>query len=172
MKTVITFATLALAAAAQAQSISPGLWESSSSVQMKGGGLDEAMGRMQAQMAQMSPGQRQMVEQMMAAKGAGGPTRSVRVCLSAEQIARGEMPHDEHCSQQTSARSGNKIHFTFECGGAHPARGEGDFTIVDDKTFESHMSADTTANGQAAHIEIKGSGKWLGSDCGTLKPAS
>jgi hypothetical protein len=85
----VTLAT----AAAQAQSIKPGLWEMS---QKMGGNaqMDPAAAQMQQQMAGMSPAQRKQMEAMLAQRGMGMPAQgagggmAMKVCITPEMAAK------------------------------------------------------------------------------------
>jgi hypothetical protein len=166
-------ALLSLAAPVQAQDkMTPGLWENQ--ITMKNAQLDDAMAKMQAQMAAMSPQQRQMVEQMMAGHGVapGGQPRSVRVCISKEQAARGSVPQtDGHCQQQETSRSGSSVKYAFSCAGEHPVSGTGEFTMTSPTSYTMHSVSDTVMQGKAQHVEMDVAGTWIAADCGSVKPA-
>jgi hypothetical protein len=165
-------ASLALLAAAHAQpGMAPGLWETKTS--MKNAQMDDAMAKMQGQMANMSPEQRQMVEQMMASRGVGvgGQAHTVRVCISKEQAARGGVPQtDGRCSQQEVSRSGSSVKYSFSCAGEHPTTGTGEFTMTSPKSWTMHSVSDTTVQGKPQHVEMDIAGTWVADDCGSVKP--
>ena len=164
---------LSLAAPAQAQDkMTPGLWETK--VTMKNAQMDDAMGKMQAQMANMSPQQRQMVEQAMAARGVspGGQGHTARVCISKEQASRGSVPSgDGRCQQQETSRSGNTVKYAFTCGGEHPTSGTGEFTMTSPTSYTMHSVSDTMVQGKPEHMEMDMAGTWISADCGSVKPA-
>jgi hypothetical protein len=178
MRRFLAFITLLLASAgAFAQpKLAPGLWEHS--FQMKGGGaeMDAAMAKMQKEMAAMSPEQRKMMEQMMASRGVkiggNGTSTTLQVCMTPEQVSRDQVPMDARCTQQNVQRSGNTMRFKFACTGEHPASGEGEYTFTDDKNYSGRSTIDTTVNGKPQRMEVANSGKWLGADCGSVKPRS
>jgi hypothetical protein len=135
--------------------------------------MDDAMAKMQAQMANMSPQQRQMVEQMMASHGAAAPgqPRTVRTCISKEQAARASVPQsDGHCQQQEISRSGNSVKYSFTCTGEHPTTGTGEFKLTSPTSYTMHSVSDTMVQGKPQHMEMDVAGTWVAADCGSVKP--
>jgi hypothetical protein len=166
---------LLAAQAAVAQSTQPGLWE----IQNKVGGnpqVDQAMAQMQQQMAAMSPAQRKMMEDMMARQGVGmsagpGGAMTVKVCITPEMAAKQEMPvqAEGDCTTRVTHRTGNTLTMSFTC--SNPASsGEGTYTWRSDKAYDMNMLVRSTQNGKPVSTTIKGSGRWLGADCGQIKP--
>ena len=151
----------------------PGLWEHSFTMKSQSGEMERTMQRMQEQMANMPPEQRQMIEQMLADQGmqVGPSGQSVRICLSEEQAKRGMVPQqDGNCSQEIVERRGNTIKFRFTCNGIPPSSGEGEVTILSSTAYTGKSTVDTTVQGSPEHMTIASSGKWLSSDCGKLRP--
>ena len=110
----------------------------------------------------------------MARQGVGmapGKPTSLRVCLSPEQAAREELPqHDGRCKQTSRERSGKVMRFKFACEGNPPSSGEGEYTMVSDKEHKGRMTVTTTVKGQPERMEMEQAGKWIGADCGAIKP--
>jgi Protein of unknown function (DUF3617) len=167
---------LATAATAQAQKLTPGLWENT--ISMKGGDnrMEAAMARMQEELAKMPPEQRKQMEAMMASRGmamggAGGAPNAVRVCISKEQAERNELPtgNDGRCTRDSLERSASTLKFKVTC--TDPVgSGEGTFNFSSDKAYSGSMVMNVTRDGRAMRMEIQQQGKWLGADCGALKP--
>ena len=163
---------LGSALAANAQTLKPGLWEASSKMK---GGLGDQMAAMQEEMAKMPPEQRKMMQDMMAKQGttmsAAGPgSVSSKVCLTKEMIERNEMPGTQgDCTSTTSPRVGNTMKTSFTCA-KQGSTGEGQFTFVSPEAYSVKMSINTMSNGKSEKMDIDGSGKWLATDCGTVKP--
>lgn len=172
-----------LAAAAQAQKLTPGLWENSITMKSGDARMDAAMARMQEELAKMPPEQRKQMEAMMASRGVGMPAAgagagagagapaTVRVCISKDQAERNELPtgNDGRCKRDSMERSGNTLKFKLSC--TDPAgTGEGSFTFSSDKAYSGSMVMNVTRDGRAMRMELQQEGKWLGSDCGSLKP--
>ncbi len=176
---------LLAATAAQAQKIAPGLWEHTITVKSSGA-LEEGMARMQERLAQMPPERRQQMEAMMARQGKGGPGMAagmsmmsgkptpMKVCITPEQAARDQIGSGQgDCQQVSQERSGKTMKVKFSCQREDGTKmtGEGQFTLVSDKEHNGRMVLDgTMRNGQPMHMEMDQSARWLGSDCGDVKP--
>ncbi len=163
------------AAGAQAQSAKPGLWE----IQSKMGGnpeMDQAMAQMQQQMAAMSPAQRKMMQDMMAKQGVNvgvgaGGAMAVKVCITPEMAARQALPTQTEgdCTTQVVSRSANTLKLSFVCT-QPPSTGEGTYTFRGDTAYDMTMRVNSTHKGKPQSTTINGSGRWLGADCGQVKP--
>ena len=180
MKTKILLATAGLAVLslpALSQSMKPGLWEISNKMQGAGGGqVDQAMAQAQKEMANMPPDQRKMVEEMMAKRGvkmgAGGPGggMSVRVCMTREMVEKNEVPTQRgDCKNTQQSRSGNTMKMAFVCTNP-PSSGEGQITFVSNEAYNMQMAVSTQVQGKPEKVNMESSGKWLGGDCGDIKP--
>jgi hypothetical protein len=173
---VAAAALAAFALPASAQSLKPGLWE----MNHKMGGnaqMDQAMAEMAKQMAAMPPEQRKQMEAMMAQRGmqmpqAGkGGGMAMKVCMTKEQVERGEAPMQEGCRVTTMSRSGNTTRMAYTCTNP-PSSGEGQFTYHSPEAYSSKMLVRTQVEGKTEQMTMEGSGKWLGADCGAIKPAA
>jgi hypothetical protein len=172
---MITASTL-LAVPASAQTafkLQPGLWEQSMTMKTASGEMEARMAQMQQQMASMPPEQRKMIEDMMAKQGVGMGARSnsVRVCVSAEQAARGDMPqHDGNCKQELLERTGTTVRYRFACTGERPTSGEGEYTMTSPTAYNGRASVVTQIKGKPEKIDMTQTGRWVGADCGTIQP--
>ena len=173
----ILLASLVLAAlpcAAQANMMKPGLWEISQKPELSAD-QQAKMAEAQKAMANMPPEQKAMMESMMAKQGvamnigSGGIT--IKSCLSKEQAERNTPPVTDAKSRCTHdvKRSGNVIRTHFSC--ADPAaEGDSEVTLTGDG-FTSKTRITHQRKGKAETISMTGDARWLGSDCGGLKPA-
>ena len=163
---------LGSAMAANAQTLKPGLWEVNSKVQ---GGMGSQIAAMQEQMAKMPPEQRKMMQDMMAKQGAsigaGGPgSINSKVCLTKEMVERNEMPGTQgDCTSTTSPRVGNSMKTSFTCA-KQGSSGEVQFTFVSTEAYAMKMTINAVVQGKSEKTDIEGAGKWLATDCGTVKP--
>ena len=159
----------------QAQTTKAGLWE----VTSKMGGnaeMDKAMAQMQQQMASMSPQERKQMEAMMGKQGValssnGSGAIVAKTCISKEMVERSQLPVQTQgdCTSTTSDKTSTGMKFKFVC--ANPASsGEGQFTFMGDSAYTMKMKLTGTEKGKPQTSTIEGSGKWLGSDCGNIKP--
>jgi hypothetical protein len=164
-----------LAAAASAQDLKPGLWEVTSKMKSASGEMEQANAEMQAQLAGMPPEQRKMMESMMAKQGvklgAGGPgAMTVKTCMTKEMVERNELPAQQgKCKTTTEPRAGNVVKMKFTCTDP-PSSGEGVYTFVSPEAYTSKLVVRTSASGKPETMSMDASGKWLGADCGNVKP--
>jgi hypothetical protein len=179
MRIAFHLAAAALAAAclpAGAQQLKPGLWEISN--KMKGSAdMDKAMADMQAQMASMPPDQRKQMEAMMAqrgvrmAPGGAGGGMTMQMCMTREMVERNDVPMQEGCTMTKQQRTGNTMKMAYTCT-RPPSSGEGEFTFMGSEAYKSHMVVNTNAKGRPETMEMDAAGKWLGADCGSVKPVT
>lgn len=166
---------LAGAAQAQAQNLQPGLWELSSTMHSSSGAMEKAMAEAQKQMAALPAEQRKMMQDMMAKQGvgmgAGGPgAMAVKVCMTAEMLARNEVATQQgDCKSQHAPRTGNTMKFSFTCT-QPPSRGDGEVTFDSPKAYNSRMNMTSSAGGKPEQFTVRSHGKWLSADCGSIKP--
>lgn len=164
-----------LAADVSAQSMKPGLWEYQSTVKSQSGEMEAAMAEMQKQMASMPPEQRRQMEQMMAQSGvqmgAGkGGAQVMRMCITPEEAAKLDLQSDPNCKQEITQRSGNTFRIRFSCGGEVPSSGEGTYSFRGDTAFSGKFSMQVRDGGKTERMDMTQEGKWLGANCGSLKP--
>ena len=165
---------LMASAACGAQTMKPGLWEMQN--QMQGSGESgQAMAKMQEELAAMPPDQRKMMQDMMAKQGVkmgtgAGGGMAVKVCISEEMAKRNEVasPND-HCTQTASPRVGNSMKFSYVCT-QPPSSGEGQVTFDSPGSYSMRMTSTTQVKGKAEKKEMQSKARWLGADCGGLKP--
>ena len=173
---LLSAAALVLAAsAASAQNMKPGLWEITTKMKSSNGEMEKAMAEAQKQMAAMPPEQRKQMEGMMASRGVqvgqgAGGAMAVKVCMTKEMVERSEVPPPQgDCKTTTSARSGNTTEMAYTCTNP-PSSGKGKFTFISSEAYTSQMTATSTGRGKPEQMDIDSAGKWLGTDCGTIKP--
>lgn len=170
-----------IATPAAAQTMKPGLWEINN--KMGGNGdmaakMAAAQAEMQKQLAAMPPDQRKQMEKMMAQQGVGmspgaaaGGGMAARVCITKEMAERDQPPAQQQgdCKQEYSKRSGNTIKFKFVCTNP-PSTGEGEVILHSPESYSMKMTMSRQAKGKPDQMTMDAQGKWLGSDCGSLKP--
>ncbi len=178
--TGIAAAALALASTAaltqSAPRLKPGLWEHSFQVGSQGGQIEAAMKEAQAAMASMPPEQRKMMEQMMAQQGISldASGQKVRICMTAEDVARDEIPAAQDGCTQTAKRSGNTWTVTFQCparDGQPASSGRGTVTLQSSTAYSGDFTMNTQVDRKTEQVTMKTQGRWLSADCGNVKPA-
>ena len=162
---------------AMAQNLKPGLWEINNKMQSGSGQLEKGMAEMQKEMATMPPEQRKMMQDMMAKQGvsvgAGAPgSMAVNICMTKDMVERNELsaqPGD--CKTSSAPRAGNTMKMSFVCT-QPPSSGEGVVTFVSPEAYTMKMAMKSAMQGKPETITMEGSGKWLTSNCGAVKPIS
>jgi hypothetical protein len=172
---LVAAAALVLAFSANAQSLKPGLWEITNKMQTGSGQMEAQMAQMQQQMANMPPDQRKMVEEMMAKQGVkmgAGGAMTVKVCMTKEMVERNEglTQQQGDCKTTQQSRTGNTMKTAFTCTNP-PSSGEGQVTFTSPEAYSMKMAVNTTVQGKPEKVNMDGGGKWLGADCGNVKPA-
>ncbi|MBL8303498.1 MAG: DUF3617 domain-containing protein [Ideonella sp.] len=164
--------SLPLAAWAQAQKLRPGLWEHGFSLKSQSGQMEAAMKQMQQSMASLPPDQRKMMEDMMARQGVGvgASGNTVRLCLTPEEAERDSPPPPQDGCTQTSKRSGNVWQVAFQCKGPPPSSGEGQVTLLGPTAYAGNFTMRTVQDGKPEQLQMTQTGKWLGADCGKVRP--
>ena len=165
---------------AAAQTMKPGLWEITN--KMGGSGdtgakMAAAQAQMQKQMASMSPAQRKQMEDMMARQGvnmspgAPGGGMATRICVTKEMAARNEAPAQSQgdCKREQLQKSGNTTKFKFTCA-KPPSSGEGEVTVHNAESYTMKMKMSRDVKGKSEQMTMDAQGKFLGNDCGSVKP--
>jgi hypothetical protein len=179
---MITFKHLSLVAAcgllsltAYAQSTKPGLWEVSSKMDMSSNSqLAKQMEQVQKQMASMPPEQRKMMEEMMAKQGLNMSMKTdgstvIKVCITPEMANRPPVQQQKDCTYNFPARSGNTQRFSFQCM-QPPSSGEGEVTFQGADDYTGKMTITSVQAGKKESMTMNTSGKFLGANCGAVKP--
>jgi len=153
-----------------AEDMKPGLWEVSMQT--------SALSGMEQQMASMSPAERQQMEAIMAQQGIklGGGRVTSKVCITPEMAKRSSedmakraaksFQEDGNCTVNVSPRVGNTVTSSFTCTGKEPFSGKSEMTFQGDTAYSMQMR--TVRAGQ--NTDMQSSGRWLGADCGNVKP--
>jgi len=171
-------AALPLSAQAQASHMAPGLWEQTMTMKSSNPEMEAKMAEMQQRLASLPPEQRAMVESQMKSRGmqmgAGGSGTTIRMCVSKEMSEREPTPpKDSRCEHQQMERSGSSVKYKFSCAGQDgqpPTTGEGTFSMTGPNSYTGTSTVNTVVQGKPTLMTSTMSGKWLGSDCGDIKP--
>jgi hypothetical protein len=165
----------ALALPVAAQDMKPGLWEQTNNASYSDGKVQANMSDIQKMLANLSPEQRQSVQQMMQKNGvqmdlANGAMNS-KLCITREMIERKEVPIQEgDCSTRMTPSGANTLHVAFSCTRPH-ARGEGEMTVDTPSTYHARMQIHNQDQpNQVVNMDV--AGRWLAADCGSVRPAA
>jgi hypothetical protein len=160
---------------AMAQKLKAGVWETNNKMGAGGGKLQQAMAMVQQQIAGMSPEQRARIEGAMANQGVVLSNDGVvaKVCITPEMAAKQQLPIQQgsngNCSYQHAAVVGNTMKYSFSCASPQ-ANGEGTATFLSPTSYTSSTRVTTTATGASETVNIESTARWLGADCGSVKP--
>lgn len=166
---------------AAAPDIKPGLWEmkvekvsgAGANGMPKSVDMEKAMKQMQAQLANMPPEQRKMIEDQMnamgvAATGSGG----IRVCLAEEDIKRNDIPlGDESCKTTIKTQTAKRWAASVVCT-QPPTTGEVEAIFESNTAYLVKMQGKRTEQGKSMDYNMEMRAKFVAADCGKLKPVS
>ncbi len=164
---------------AAAPDIKPGLWEmklekvSGANGMPKGVDMEKAMKQMQAQLANMPPEQRKMIEDQMnamgvASTGAGG----IRVCLAEEDIKRNDIPlGDDSCKTTIKTQTPKRWVASVVCT-QPPTKGEVEAIFESNTSYVVKMQGKRTEQGKTMDYNMEMRASFVAADCGKLKPLS
>ena len=159
--------------AASAQQLQPGLWDMTSKMTSSNAEMQRAMAQAQAQMANLPPEQRKMIEEMMNKQGVGlspGGDTAVRLCLTREMVERDSIPGQQgNCQTTSSPRVGNTMKVNFSCTNPSSS-GDGTVTFLSPSAYTSRVNVRTVQGGKTESLVVESSGKWVSADCGAIKP--
>ena len=171
-RALFALATLGYGLAGQAASpsIRPGLWENTSQMQ---GAEGAATARLQQQMANLPPAQRQQMQAMLAQQGLRLDAQGItaRACITAEMAQRAQLPTQTEgkCTTTITEQTANSLKFSFVC--TDPAStGSGRYLFTGDTAYSSEMQVSVSRAGKSHSSTIKGSARWLQADCAGIKP--
>lgn len=150
---------------AEGMDIKPGLWEIQHKMAMNG----QQMPDMQEMMAQVPPEMREQMKAMMEKNGAGMTDKGMTICITPEQIAKGDVgtqDPENKCKMTDMKQSSNTMTMNIHCDAPKKADGTTTVTRVSNTQWTSKTEM-TTAEGQ---MKMDAKGKWLKADCGNVKP--
>lgn len=170
MKSSIAFVLggLLLSSSALADTMAPGLWEIQNRTRIDG----QAIPGIEDILKDVPPEMREQMKASMAAQGLGLENNAVRICISAEQATRNDVPvmEDENDCKVTRTEKA-KGHWTFQIQCQNPAgHGEGDVRLIDNKNWTSHYRIERPGYTDYSTMEIDGTGRWISNDCGSITP--
>ena len=162
--------------------VKPGLWENTTTSQISGLQMPSNMPQLTPdQLSHLPPDQRARVEAMMKG-GPGAPqTNTMKACITAEQLSKPLLDNgDKSCTYKMTGSSSSNQNIHMECTRGNSTMA-GDLTLnrVDSEHLKGEalmkMTGDASTKGsmgQNMTVKISFSNRWLGSDCGDVKPSS
>jgi hypothetical protein len=171
---VLTCFTLVAVAAGPlpAPPVKPGLWEARmSSLDADGHEMPRPE---QAAMARMSPEARARMADAMKARGISMPDANgaTKVCLTREMFTSGawqQMAAESGCTTSYSTLSGTTWKFHSSCT-ALKSESDGEIVFNSTESYRTKVTTTATVTGKTKTSTRIVQAKWLGADCGDIKP--
>ena len=165
-------AAIASPAAAQTArfDVTPGLWEMTTAMSATG---QDAM--LSAQLAQMPPDKRPQMEAMMkSALAAMSKPHRMQQCLTAQRIRDGinfGNRAQPGCTRTVTTNTSTELQMHEVCGSGGRTS---DYHFQTAGPTAMHGTAVTTMaqSGPSSTMTVEITGKWLGADCGEVKPGA
>jgi hypothetical protein len=163
---------LALPVRADGLAVKPGLWESSSS---SGSGAPRpSMAQIPPeQLARMTPEQQAMIRQRLSGGGGGAQPTTHRYCVTQAMIQKGFTgpDNDQRCTRTIISNTASAVEVRIVCTGEHPATGTISVRATDAASVAGTMDM-TVSDGHGGTMPIHSTfqSRWLGADCGDVKP--
>lgn len=157
---------------AQPAPIAAGLWENAPGPTLIDGKPMPGMADMSAQLAKLPPEVRKQMQQQMNAQGIDLGSGKVRVCISADMLKqdRWQQPR-EGCQMEVTQRSSSEWRWKGRCT-QPPGDLEGVTRFQGDRAYTSQVRVSTQRQGKTQVMSMETSARWLGADCGALKPVA
>lgn len=156
--------------------IKPGLWEVTTEGQsLNGKALPDVSAQMAEQLQKMPPDMRKQMEAHMKSQGVqmmsgGGGKTAVRMCLTRDMLEQDRWQrNDGQCQNTAMNRSGATWSWKFKCT-QPPGEGEGKTTFQGSDAYMTELHMTTRQEGHPQRMSMKHRGRWLGADCGDVKP--
>jgi len=160
--------------------LKPGLWESRVVKHVLDGKdmtpqVTAAMAQMQNNLSRLPPEQRARMEAMMKEHGAltMGTTGTTRLCISSEMAGRNKpiVDPEGRCQPTKINQSGNHTTFEINCSASGTVMtGKGESTATGDVIASRVDMSTRKGKGETHLLHNETEMKFLGSDCGDVKP--
>jgi len=159
----------AAAWAADGFDVKPGLWESTSTVKISGMAIPESA------LANLPKEKRDQIEAMMNQ----AHTTTSKACITKEVLSKGfsfttDTNKDNNCTQKTTSLTSSKVEMHVECTGQNTMSADVMIDRLDSEHVKGSFSGKGSGGGRGAGGSASVSGtfmsKYLGADCGDVKP--
>lgn len=166
-------AFIPLIASADKINIKTGLWEMATNTDLAG----LTMGAMPSVppdiLAKMPPEQRARIESTMASRAPGGGMTN-RSCVTEKDLERGLKPEtgkEQSCKVDSVKTTGSTQEMHVSCTSAHGnSTGVFKMTATSRESFDGTMEMNINVQNRPMTMKMTLKGKWLGADCGEVKP--
>ncbi len=149
--------------------IKPGLWQIQSAREMDGKALPDFSERFKDMPAAVRERMAAMMKQRGVDMGGGS---DLKICLSKESLDSGHWQNSQgNCKTTYGSRSNKRWKWHSVC--TQPAAesdGEAQFIDAENYTVDTTMKMNREGSDHTMHITLHS--KWLGADCGDIKPVA
>lgn len=153
-------------ALAQSAPIKPGLWEVKAERESNGQKSAMTSERMQ----KLPPETRAKLDAAMKARGvAVGPGGVSRLCLSKASLDRGAWQRQSGCKTDYGSLTGSSWKWHSVCSQLDSGS-DGEAVFPNAETYAVKVTTTTKLHGETRISHMTMNAKWLGGDCGDLKP--
>ena len=173
LRSLIAVGLVTCAAAAHAQTpppIKPGLWQVQSEREVDG--QKARMPDMNEQMKNMPPEVRKQIEAMMKARGVdmSGGAGEMKICVTRELLDQGKWQNEQGtCKTDYSSRSGSSWKWHTSC--SEPvAETDGEAIFAGPENYTVKTVTKMIIQGEPKTSRMTLNSKWMGADCGDVKP--
>jgi hypothetical protein len=126
-------------------------------------------------LAKMTPEQRAKMESaMQSAIGRNNQPHVSKSCITQKQLEKAPNfaeQHDKSCKQTIVTRTSSVVETRVECSGAQKMSGTFRFQAVSREAIRGEVSMGLSNGGNTMTSKHMLDGKWLGADCGNVKPS-
>jgi uncharacterized protein DUF3617 len=126
-------------------------------------------------LAQMTPEQRAKMESAMrAAIARNNQSHVSKSCITQRQLEKAPdfaEQHDKSCKQTVVTRTAAVVETRVECSGPQKRSGTFRFQALSRETIRGEVSMVLSGGDKTMTSKFTLDGKWLGADCGNVKPS-
>lgn len=148
--------------------LKPGLWETTTVTERSGAGMPSIP---PDALAKLPPEQRARIEAMAGGKPVTNTRQSCRTDKDLHPFTDSRANQSCKMTYLTSTPSKQEIQMDCSMGGM-PATGTVTLEVKDSQHVAGQVVLHANANGRQMDTKITINAKWLGSDCGSVKPLS
>ena len=165
-----------LLAQGQILDVRPGLWEMTTERTSSGMPAQPAMPAIPPEvLAQMSPAQRAQIASAMSSRGkAMSGSNVTKVCVTAETLRKGHVlgiEQDPSCKRTRDTRTARMWQLQETClSGGRQRTLDIDYQAVSREAITGSVNVAMIAGAQSMTMKQAMRGRWLGADCGNVKP--
>jgi hypothetical protein len=157
-----------VAVQAQTPPIKPGLWQVQTERETDGKKAPE----LGEHMKNMSPAMRERMQANMKQHGIdmSGPPGQMKMCHSRESLDQGRWQGEQgNCKTDITSRSSSTWKWHATCA-QPPSVSDGEATFSGAEAYTVKNTSTMTLQGKTSTTKMVMNAKWLGADCGDLKP--